>query len=149
MAYLTAEGFSSIMARHEYLSRQISAPVRRKHNLTSIALDILLFLANNPEMNTARDICNLKSVKIASVSVAIEQLIGRKLLSRYQDPKDRRVQRLTVTEEAAEIVTAARAAQDLYEQRLAEGLTPEEREEFVRMFRKLWMHMGQMEKEFK
>lgn len=149
MAYLTASGFFNIMSRHELVSQKICAPVCKKYKLSTTAFDILMFLGNNPELNTARDICNLQGIKTGIVSVTVEQLIGRKLLTRTQDPKDRRIQRLTPTPEAADILREGRAAQHSYEEQLAAGLSPEEQAEFIRLCRKLWSHMGKMAQEAK
>lgn len=144
MAYLSASTFFNIMGRHEVLYRQFCSPVYKKYNLSPTAFDIMMFLGNNPKLNTARDICNLQGIKTGIVSVTVEQLIGKKYLTRSSDPKDRRIQRLSTTPEAEQLLEDGRAAWALYEETLAAGLTPEEQAEFIRLCRKLWNHMGQM-----
>lgn len=144
MAILNAGTYFTILDRHEQLVRRILNPVAKRFGLSNTGLDIVCFLAANPALNTARDICNLQGMKSGIVSVTVEQLIGRKLLERRPDPEDRRVQRLFVTEEAMPIVEAGQAARQTYEEMLASGLTPEEQEELIRLCRKLWAHMGTM-----
>ena len=38
-------------------------PLRKKWHLTQTALDILMFLANNPDFRTARDIVEIRKLK--------------------------------------------------------------------------------------
>ena len=44
-------------------------PLCKEAGLPPLALDILLFLANNPEHNTAKDICRMRGHKSGIVSV--------------------------------------------------------------------------------
>lgn len=44
-------------------------PLCKETGLPPLALDILLFLANNPEHNTAKDICRMRGHKSGIVSV--------------------------------------------------------------------------------
>lgn len=53
-------------------------------------MDILLFLANNPEHNTAKDICRMRGHKSGIVSVHVERLVNDGLLERQEMPGDRR-----------------------------------------------------------
>ena len=46
-------------------------PLCKEAGLPPLALDILLFLANNPEHNTAKDICRLRGHKPGIVSVHV------------------------------------------------------------------------------
>ena len=44
-------------------------PLCKEAGLPPLAMDILLFLANNPEHNTAKDICRMRGHKSGIVSV--------------------------------------------------------------------------------
>ncbi len=83
----------------------------------------MMFLANNPECNTARDICRIRGIKSGIASVTVEQLIGRGYLTRETDGKDRRMQRLYSTAEATPLVQAGQEAQRRFEEAIRQGLT--------------------------
>ncbi|MEG0752114.1 MAG: MarR family transcriptional regulator [Oscillospiraceae bacterium] len=64
--------------------------------------DVLLFIANNPQHNTASNIAKHRSFSRAYVSKAVEKLTAGKLVDVIADGGDRRVQRLVTTDAAAE-----------------------------------------------
>ena len=75
-------------------------PLCKEAGLPPLALDILLFLANNPEHNTAKGICRMRGHKPGIVSVHVERLVNDGLLERQEMPGDRRQTRLICTEQA-------------------------------------------------
>ena len=93
-------------------------PLCKEAGLPPLALDILLFLANNPEHNTAKDICRMRGHKSGIVSVHVERLVNDGLL-------DRRQTRLICTEQAQALIERGRQVQWQFGRRLLEGL-PEE-----------------------
>ena len=62
----------------------------RELNLPQTAFDILLFLANNPECDTASDIVELRKIKANLVSVNVNRLVEEGYLHREPVPGDRR-----------------------------------------------------------
>ncbi|MCL2299122.1 MAG: MarR family transcriptional regulator [Firmicutes bacterium] len=71
--------------------------------------DVLSFLREYPEFDTARDIALYREVSKAYVSNAVEALTGKGYLTAVRDTRDRRVRRLALTPAAGE------TAQRLYE----------------------------------
>ena len=61
----------------------------RELNLPQTAFDILLFLANNPECDTASDIVELRKIKANLVSVNVNRLVEEGYLYREPVPGDR------------------------------------------------------------
>ena len=61
----------------------------RELNLPQTAFDILLFLANNPECDTASDIVELRKIKANLVSVNVNRLVeeGRRSRSSTRDAR--------------------------------------------------------------
>ena len=53
----------------------VCKPLLHKFNLPQTAFDILMFLANNPEYTTARDIVEVRKIKANLVSVNIDRLV--------------------------------------------------------------------------
>ncbi len=110
------------------------APLCRETDLPPLALDILLFLANNPEHNTAKDICRMRGHKSGIVSVHVERLVRDELLERWEMPGDRRQTRLVCTEKAQDIITRGREIQWQFGLRLMEGISKEDHETMRRCF---------------
>lgn len=102
-------------------------PLCAELGMPQTALDILLFLANNPGYDTARDICIYRHMKPGIVSFHIDRLVGEGYLARRSDEKDRRVMHLTVTAAAAPVVVRGRELQAALGARLTAGLGDEDR----------------------
>ena len=109
-------------------------PLCRREGLAPNGVDILLFLANNPGMDTARDICTYRHLKPAIVSFHVEKLAGEGYLERQPVPGDRRKCRLVCTEKAGPVIRRGRAVQETFSRQLTEGLTEEELETCFRCF---------------
>ena len=65
-------------------------PLCREIQMPQTAFDILMFLANNPDYNTARDIVEIRRLKANLVSMNVEKLVQEGFLERIPDAKDRR-----------------------------------------------------------
>ena len=98
-------------------------PLCAELGMPQTALDILLFLANNPGYDTARDICFYRHMKPGIVSFHIDRLVDEGYLARKSDEKDRRVTHLA----AAPVVARGRKLQAALGARLTEGLGVEDR----------------------
>ena len=108
-------------------------PTQERRGLTQLELDILLFLANNPACDTARDIVEKRHLAKSHVSVGIDALAGRGLLARQMREGNRKTIHLILTEAAAPIVEEGRAVQRQYGELLLAGFTEEEKEELFRL----------------
>ena len=101
-------------------------PLLERHTLTQLEADIILFLANNPEYDTARDIVEKRHLAKSHVSVGIDTLADRGLLTRFRLEGNRKTIHLRLTGEAAPIVEEGRAAQKQYGKLLFAGFTAED-----------------------
>ena len=88
-------------------------PLCKEAGLPPLAMDILLFLANNPEHNTAKDICRMRGHKSGIVSVHVERLVNDGLLERQEMPGDRRQTRLVCTEQAQALIERSGSSEDV------------------------------------
>lgn len=59
-------------------------------NLPQTALDILMFLANNPQYRTARDIVEVRKIKANLVSVHVDRLVKEGYLERRKEDSCRK-----------------------------------------------------------
>lgn len=100
-------------------------PLRREAELSVMALDILLFIANNPDKSTARDVCQFRGMKPGIVSFHVDRLAAAGLLERRPVPGDRRKTQLVCTEAAADIIRRGRELQKRFAEALLSGLDRE------------------------
>ena len=108
------------------------APLCREAALPPLAMDILIFFANNPGMDTAMDVCRCRGWKPGIVSVHIDRLVNEGLLERRADPSDRRKTRLVCTAAAQPIIEKGLECQRRFGARLTVGMTAEDIEAFRR-----------------
>lgn len=103
-------------------------PLCKKWHLTQTALDILMFLANNPEFTTARDIVEIRKLKANLVSVNVDRLVREGYLVRQEVAGDRRKTKLLCTSKADEIITQGRKLQQDFVTLLFAGIDEETRD---------------------
>ena len=116
---------------------ELSQPLCKKYGINQSFFDVLMFCANNPENNTARDICAVRGIKSGIASVAVETLIQKGYLIRTDDISDRRIRRLVPTEFAQNIISDGRVMQERFISTLKSGISPEEEEIFERVNEKI------------
>ena len=119
------------------LYTSLFTPLLERRGLTQLEMDILLFLANNPAYDTARDIVEKRHLAKSHVSVGIDALAGRGLLERRLRDGNRKTIHLHLTEQAAPIVEEGRAVQAAYGELLLAGFTGEEKEELFRLLERI------------
>lgn len=88
--------------------------------------DVLSFLRENPEFDTARDVALYREVSRAYVSKAVEALAQRGYIEIAQDKGDRRLQHLSIAEKAAEVAETLHEAQFAFYGKVTAGLSSEE-----------------------
>ena len=96
----------------------VCKPLCQTLKLPQTAFDILLFLANNPEYQTAADIVEVRKIKANLVSVNVDKLVRDGYLTRESMPGDRRKTRLLCTEKAQPVIMQGRQLQSAFLQRL-------------------------------
>ena len=67
----------------------VMQPLSAELDMAPNAVDILLFLANNPGLDTARDICTYRRLKPGIVSFHVDKLVREGYLLRARDPGER------------------------------------------------------------
>lgn len=105
-------------------------PLLERSGLSMREMHVLLFFANNPDYDTARDVTEYRGIAKSQVSRAVELLTARGLLRRVPDGDDRRVVHLSITEEGLPLAREAQAVQAACGRRLLEGISPEEEARF-------------------
>ena len=132
------ENFLTAAKLHVHAKRFMDAysaamqPLSREFAIPQTAAEILLFLANNPENRTAKDICAMRRLKPGIVSLHVDTLVTLGFLECKSVPGDRRKLRLEPTEKASSIIARGRQMQEHFAQTLAQGLSAEELSCFAR-----------------
>lgn len=108
-------------------------PLLERTGLSIREIHVLLFLANNPSCDTARDIAELRGLSKSQVSQAVELLTEAGLLRRASDASDRRIVHLAITEAGAPLARECQAVQAACGHRLLDGISPAEAEVFYRV----------------
>ena len=98
------------------------------HALTMVETDIIAFLKNNPQKDTAADIVELRMLSKGAVSKGVEALIQKELIRRYPDTEDRRRLHLKLTDRSEPILTDIERAQTEFWNTVFEGFSAEELE---------------------
>ena len=100
----------------------VCKPLCQELGLSQTALDILLFLANNPDYKTASEIVEIRRLKANLVSVNVEKLVQEGYLTRCAVAGDRRKTELLCTEKAAPILARGRQLQKDFSESLFAGM---------------------------
>ena len=93
-------------------------PLCKELELSQIAFDILMFLGNNPNYNTAGEIVEIRRIKANLVSVNVERLVREGYLLRKQVEGDRRKTGLICTDKAKPIIECGRKLQKAFTERM-------------------------------
>ena len=101
--------WDDMAAMRSLYSAQLDA-VGRECGLARVELDILLFLANNPQFDTATDIVERRCISKAHVSQSVKSLEQRGYLERRCTGDNRRTIHLRLLEAAQSAVDAGRQA---------------------------------------
>lgn len=129
---LTASAMFANAVRFTDAYHAVIAPLCEKTQLPPAAVDILLFLANNPGHDTAAAVCRMRGLKPGIVSFHVDRLVTEGYLLRQGVPGDRRKTMLLCTEKAAPIIAQGRVLQHSFAEQLASGLSEEDLAHFRR-----------------
>lgn len=100
-------------------------------------MHVVLFLANNPDCDTARDVAELRGLAKSQVSAAVDLLAERGFLCRRSDQTDRRVVHLALTDQGTALAGAGQRIQSACVDTLLSGLTQAEAEQFQTLLEKV------------
>lgn len=112
-------------------------PVCRKFHLTRMELDILLFLANNPQFNTATEIIEHRHLTKSHVSLAVSTLVEKGYLTKHKSEHNRKTIRLRLCPAADDIIHDGREAQKFFGSVLFKDFTPEDYRQLSTLFERV------------
>mgnify|MGYP004507834261 FL=1 len=125
----------------------VCKPLCQELKLPQTAFDILMFLANNPDCTTARDIVEIRKIKANLVSVHVDRLVQEGYLERCAVEGDRRKTRLLCTEKAQPVIRRGREVQNAFFARLLDHTDEAAREVFFRTMETIGRNLDQIVQE--
>ena len=115
----------------------LSGEVCDQYGLTQMEYDILMFLHNNPQLNTAAEIVKIRKSTKSHVSTSLKKLENRGFVKRIQSEDNKKHIEIVLLDRAALIVEAGLNAQKQFAQDVLSGLTKEERHMCIKVFDKI------------
>ena len=112
----------SIIKLHQNMLKEIC----NRFDITLIEANIISFLCDNPEMDTAGDIVELRVLSKGNVSQGVESLMKKSILMRRQDEDDRRKIHLSLLPSAEPITQAIRKTREKFFEEAFYGMSDEE-----------------------
>ena len=119
-------------------------PLCHELNIPQTAFDILLFLANNPEYKTARDIVEIRKIKANLVSVNVDKLVNEGYLERKPVENDRRKTELVCTKKAETVIERGRRIQQQFTANLFAGIDEEQKKQLTTVMEQLENNMDEI-----
>ncbi len=115
----------------------LSGEVCDRYELTQMEYDILMFLHNNPQYNTAADIVKVRKSTKSHVSTSLKSLENKGLIERIQSEDNKKHITIVLLEKAELIVQEGIYAQKQFAHNVLIGLTEEEKRMCIKVFHKI------------
>lgn len=115
----------------------LSGRVCDEYGLTQMEYDILMFLHNNPQHNTAAEIVKVRKSTKSHVSISLKNLENKGLVERIQSETNKKHIEIALLDKAELIVEAGINAQKEFAQDVLSGLTEEEKRMCINVFNKI------------
>lgn len=112
--------------------RVVCGPVLKTYGISQTSFDIIMFLANNPQYYTAKQISSMRNLKENVVSLHVEKLAKDGYLRREAVAEDRRKVRLVCTDKATAVIEEGRRIQKEFYEEITAGLSQQELDAFRR-----------------
>lgn len=97
------------------------------YQLTQMEYDILMFLHNNPQHNTAADIVRIRKSTKSHVSTSLKSLESRGLIERLQSADNKKHIEIRLLDAAEPIIEAGIKTQKEFAKHILAGLSDEEK----------------------
>lgn len=126
-----------------YYEMKVSG-VCEKYQLRQLEYDILMFIYNNPEYNTAADIVRIRKSTKSHVSISLKVLENRGFIERRVDKDNKKHVTIHLLQLANEVIEDGKWAQKEFAQDMFEGLSEEEIKVFMNVFQKVYENAERM-----
>ena len=115
----------------------LKSSVCEKYQLRQMEYDILMFLYNNPQHNTAADIVRYRKSTKSHVSTSLKALENKGLIERIQSARNKKHIEIVILNKAESIIEDGMKAQKEFAKNALDGLTEEEKYMCMAVFNKI------------
>ena len=126
----------------------LSGEVCDQYGLTQMEYDILMFLHDNPQYNTAAEIVKIRKSAKSHVSTSLKKLENKGLVERIQSKDNKKHIEIILLDKAELIVEAGLNAQKQFAKNVLSGLT-EEKQVCINIFDKICNNAEEHLREYK
>ena len=119
-----------------YYSR-LTRSICEKFGLTQMEYDILMFLHNHPQFNTAADIVKIRKATKSHVSTTLKTLQDNGLVRKIQSPDNKKRIEIELLEPAQKVIQEGLSVQKEFVKDLFQGLSEEELRMWQSIFTKV------------
>lgn len=124
--------------------KKFISPTLNDLGLTHNEFEILVFLQENLEYNTAKDIVEFSGLSKGLISRSIESLLKKEMLTIKKDDKDKRIVRLYISNSAIETIDLLNKISNEFCRLLLEGLKDEELIAFDNILNKMIKNLNNL-----
>ena len=115
----------------------LSGAVCDRYELTQMEYDILMFLHNNPQNNTAAEIVKIRKSTKSHVSTSLKTWENKGLVERKQSKENKKHIEIVILNKAESIIEDGMKAQKEFAKNVLDGLTEEEKYMCMAVFNKI------------
>lgn len=133
------------LAMYPYIIKKYNSlfeDLLKEYQMTQVEIDVLAFLANNPEYNHAQDIVNVRGISKGHVSLAIEKLVKRGYLTRNPDPQNRRCNILCVEHQADSLIKRIQDIQHQFDDMSFQNISSSDSIFYHQILQKIYQNLG-------
>lgn len=134
-------GIRSIVRLYEKMMKSVCST----YQLSMVEVDIIAFLKNHPQKDTAADIVELRMLSKAAVSKGVDLLIRKSFLERETDHNDRRKVHLKLTKKAEPVMKDIQRTQQNFTDLLFRDFSEEDYEMYYEFRERILMNVKSSE----
>ncbi len=128
----------SNLCKYKRLNEKKMESITGKYDLRKIDVDIIIFLANSADKDTAKDIASTERFTKGHISQSVKRLSEKGFLTAIQDKKDLRVQHLKLEEPAKNILREMLEIKSAIDKCVFNGVTEEEQKVLRKVSAKMY-----------
>lgn len=117
--------------------------IMKKFSLTAAETDIIMFLANNPNFDTAAQISRIRKIPKSQVSLSVNSLYKKNILKGIYKEDNKKSIHLILTNGAKPIVSYGHAVQEEFSDLLFKGFSLKDKQRFFDYHSKMAKNIGE------
>ncbi len=125
------------LSKYKKLHEKKLCKIYEKYDLRKIDIEIIIYLANCGDKDTARDIANTNMFTKGHISQSVKRLTEMEYIRVEHDEKDMRIQHLKLTDKVKPLLDELLAQREEMETRVFAGVTEEESKVMKQVFEKM------------